>query len=412
MPTRTLEDISSDMQAIVDAAEGRSFTDAEVTAYEDYEAELVSAQRSRDLLGRHASHAAVPPPIHPGSAGVDDTTDLDEAFRDYLRTGSGNSDISHLRANINGETPSRRPRAAQSEGVGSEGGYIVPPTFRDKLVERMKAFGGIANIAEEIVTETGNNLDWATLDDTGNEGEIVNEGGTFSIGADLVFGTAALSAYRYATSGASATPIRISVELLQDAAFDVDRLVSRKLGERLGRVQARHLAVGTGVGQPLGLVTGLVGLELVADTAGLTYDDLVNFTHGPDPAYRESGNCRWVFNDTMLATVQKIKDSHGDPIWSRMGPMMDAPLPAGYLLGYPITIDQGLPTMTAADNTINWGAFGDIREGYVVRRVRSIVIVVNPWSRANNGQVEYSAWARMDATQQNTNAYVALTGEA
>jgi hypothetical protein len=30
----------------------------------------------------------------------------------------------------------------------------------------------------------------------------------------------------------------------------------------------------------------------------------------------------------------------------------------------------------------------------------------------NNRQIEYSAWARMDATQQNTRAYTALTAHS
>ncbi len=81
------------------------------------------------------------------------------------------------------------------------------------------------------------------------------------------------------------------------------------------------------------------------------------------------------------------------------------------LLGYPVTIDQAFPTMTAASNTINWGVFGNLSEGYVIRRVKDVELLVNPYTRVANGQVEFTAWARMDGVQQNTNAYVALTGE-
>lgn len=420
MPTATLDDITARMEAIVSAAVDRVMTEAEITEYEGLETEATRWNATEAIRRRQEAHARVDPPLHPGSAGRTDEADLEAAFNHYLRTGRGNQDISDLAVSRNSTrladwksaTQVRGPRAAQSEGVGSEGGYLVPEGFRTKLIERIKAFGGIANIADEIVTDTGNDLPWPTVDDTANEGEIVQEGGTWSLGADITFGTASLSAYRYAAGGGAATPIRVSWELAQDAVFDVEKLVARLLGLRIARVQARHLAAGTGIGQPKGLVDGLTGIEILDDADGITFDDLVNFTHGPDPAYRELGNCRWVMNDTMLGNVQKIKDSHGDPIWSRINLNMGDALEYGYLLGYPVTIDQGLPSMTAADNTINWGAFGDIREGYVVRRVRDVVIVVNPWTRANNGQVEYSAWARMDATQQNTAAYVALTGEA
>src|SRR3546814_15198662 len=89
-------------------------------------------------------------------------------------------------------------------------------------------------------------MEWPTVDDTGNVGEIVAEGGTFASGADIVFGTASLGAYKYMAGGGSNAPLRVSFELAQDAAFDVEGLVSRKLGERIGRLQSTHLGTGPG----------------------------------------------------------------------------------------------------------------------------------------------------------------------
>jgi acyl-CoA-binding protein len=37
------------------------------------------------------------------------------------------------------------------------------------------------------------------------------------------------------------------------------------------------------------------------------------------------------------------------------------------------------------------------------------VVIVNPYTSANTGHVEYNAWARMDGKVQNASAYV--TGE-
>lgn len=391
----TIEEILAALQAILDSAEGRELTDEEVQNYEELEGKLTAAKRSTEIRARNAAYNTVAPAVNVAAAKKDDT--LERAFDHYMRTGKENGDLVELRA--------------QSEGVGTEGGYLVPEGFRNKLVDRMKAFGGVANVVESISTSTGNPLPWPTIDDTANTGEIVAEGGTFSSGADLVFGEASLTAYKYMAGGGSALPLRVSVELLQDAAFDVQGLVSSKLGERIARIQATHIVSGSGVSQPLGIVTGLTGVEIAADTAGIVYDDLINFIHSVDPAYRETG-CRWAFNDTMLATIKKLKDSNGDPIWRPLNADMATDTGGGTLLGYPVTIDQAFPNMTAASNTINWGTFGNLNEGYVIRRVKDVQLIVNPWTRAANGQVEYTAWARMDATQQNTNAYVALTGEA
>jgi len=48
----------------------------------------------------------------------------------------------------------------------------------------------------------------------------------------------------------------------------------------------------------------------------------------------------------------------------------------------------------------------------VIRRVQSLTVVVNPYSRANFGQVEYVAWERADGVVQNRNAYVLMANTA
>lgn len=398
----TIDEILQAMQDIIDKArseEDRPLSDEEASRYEELEGKLQAARRSAEIVKRQAAYTAPVrssiSALQTGAVQKEDDT-LERAFDHYLRTGERNSDLQELRA--------------QGETNGSEGGYLVPDGFRQKLVDRMKAFGGIANAVENIDTEEGRPLEWPTCDDTSNVGEIVSEGGTFSSGADIVFGSANLGAYKYMAGGASNLPLRVSVELLQDAAFDVAGFVSDKLGERIARIQAQHLVKGSGSGQPKGLIHGLTGIELGDDTKGVTYDDLVNFIHSVDPAYRDGAV--FAFNDKSLATIRKIKDSHGDPIWRPSTADMGTALGAGTLMGYPVVIDQAFDDLVVDNNTVNWGAFGNLRAGYVKRNVRGITVVVNPWTRAANGQVEFTAWARMDGVPQNTNAYVALTGEA
>lgn len=403
----TVEEILAALQAIIDEAGGadQPLTDEQVEQYEALEVQLKAARKRESLRDRHEAYTMVTTRPGVASPSKRPAESLNKAFGAYLRTGRPNQDIEQLRSH-----EPHRFTNAQSEGVPSEGGYLVPDEFREKLIERMKAYGGIADVADEFTTGDGRPVNWPTIDDTANIGEIVEENGTFSSGADLAFGENGMGAYSYMAGGGGSTPIRVSRELAQDAAFDLEGLVSRLLGMRIGRIQAQHLATGTGVMQPLGLVTGLTGIELIADTAGITYDDLVNFVHSVDPAYR-GPNCKWVFNDTMLRDIKKLKDSHGDPYVLTQRDLSQS-VTYETLLGYPVKIDQALPTMVANNNSLNWGAFGDIKAGYIVRRVKEVELLVNPYSRMANRQIEYTAWARMDATQQDTNAYVALTGEA
>ncbi len=407
----TVEQIAEAIQAIIDAAvaampEGAQgdpeLSADQVRSIERLERRL-AARRTSDTVLQRARQYAQPDRAGqiPIGAGVprkangkpEDT--IERAFDHFMRTGKVNQDIAQLRA--------------QSEGVGSQGGFLVPDTFRDRMVDRMKQFGGIEAVAEEVTTSTGAPLSWPTSDDTANLGEIVSEGGTFSTGADLVFGTADLGAYRYAAGGGASTPLRVPVELAQDAAYDLEGFITRKLGERIGRIRAVHHVRGTGVKEPLGITTGLTGVEGAAAGTTPTYADILTWIHSVDPAYRADG-CRWAFNDQSLRMIKSMVDSHGDPLWRRSTDGMGDGTENGYLEGYPITIDQAFPDRDADNDAVNWGVFGNIKEGYVVRKVREVVLVVNPWTRANNGEIEYSAWSRSDATQQNTAAYVALTG--
>lgn len=392
---KTVEEILAALQAIIDGAAGRSLTAEEITAYEGLETELQARQASDAIVKRNAAYNTVVVPAGVPRPAPGQPVDAHAAaFNAYIRTGKPNDDLVRI-------------TNAQSEGVPSEGGYLVPQGFRTKLVERMKAFGGIGGVAERYTTGTGNPTEWPTIDDTGNVGEIVQEGNTFSGGADLVFGSNALGSYSYVAGGGSATPLRVNLELLQDSAFDIEALLSRLLGTRIARIQAVHLATGTGVMQPLGLLTGLTPVQNAANT-GIAFGDLISAIHSVDPAYRDGS--RWVMNDLTLGDIEKLTDSQGNPIYRGRDANMAMGLNEATLLGYPVTIDQAIPTKVNNSPTVQWGAFGNIGAGYVVRDVKQVELLVNPYSRMAQRQVEFTAWARMDATQQDTNAYVTLSG--
>lgn len=386
---RTIEEIMKAMQALMDLTAGRNMTDPEATQFADLEAELKTAQATKAARDRFADYTktVIPAGVPSGHKPDDPMAGL----REYALTG---------------QLPAR-PMNAQSEGVPSQGGYLVPDEFRTQLIQKLKAFGGISGIAQHYSTGTGAPVEWPTIDDTGNMGEIVQEGNTFSAGADLTFGTNSLGSYSYMTGGAGSTPIRISRELVQDSAFDLQGLLTDLLATRIGRLQAIHWATGTGVAQPLGLFTGLTPVQNAANT-GIQYKDLVNAIHSVDPAYRD--NCRWLWNDKTMGIIEQIVDSNGNPIFRGWGANLALGLDESTVLGYPVTIDQAVPDLTANSPTIQWGAFGNFNRGYVIRDVAAVELLVNPYTRMANRQIEFTGWARADGTQQDTSAYKTLSG--
>lgn len=403
---RSIEDILADMQAITDAAdaETRALSDEEVTKYGELEAELATVRRTDEIRARQHAYTSPVSTIErvAHAPAAEPEKDLERAFMDYLRTGRANADLAELR--IKGDWQTR----AQGETTGAAGGYLVPPGFRMKLVERLKMFGGLARAAQEIVTETGQSLQWPTVDDTANSGEVIAEGGTFASGADITFGTKTLGAYRYAAGGGGNTAIKVSVELLQDSAFDLEQYLVRALATRIGRVQAAHFVTGTGTNQPEGIVTPKSAFAAIAATTGTfapTYGELVQTVHAIDPLYRMGAS--WLFNDKTLSAIRQIVDGQQRPLWLPQQDSGLGTLPGGTLLGYPVIIDQAMPDL-AASGSAKAIAFGDLTESYVIRRVRDIQMVVLNELYANNGQVGFMAWARADGCVQDPNSYAVL----
>ena len=395
----TIEELVEAMEAIIQGAkveDDRDLTEEEVARYEELEGQLIQARRAKEVRSRHDNYVKpVRTDLHVNMAVSSDEDKHERAFEQYLRTGGD--------VNRGFDPTSLAEFRAQSEGTNTAGGYLVPAGFRAKLIERMKQYGGIAEVAETITTTEGNTVAYPTIDDTANVGEIVAEGGTFAAGADLVFGTRSLTAYKYMAGGAGNLPLKVSWELLQDSAFDVASFVARKLGERIARLQAVHWATGTGSGQPQGLVTPITTSGTIGTIA---YADLLATVQFLDPAYR--ANARWVMNDATWATILGLVDTTGRPIVNAAGESI-AGRPGGEmtLLGYPVTIDQAMPSKATGAKYI---AFGDIREAYVIRRVKDVTLVTLNELYAANGQTGFMAWARADGAVQNVNAVVVRTG--
>jgi HK97 family phage major capsid protein len=68
--------------------------------------------------------------------------------------------------------------------------------FQARLVETMKAYGGILAVADVITTADGAPIQWATNNDTANIGALLSEN-TQVTEQDFTFGTATLGAYMY-----------------------------------------------------------------------------------------------------------------------------------------------------------------------------------------------------------------------
>lgn len=315
----------------------------------------------------------------------------ENAFGNYMRGGLERCSMEQRQA-LMAHFDSSPELRAQGIGTNTAGGYLVPPGFRNVLQETMKAYGGLLNYAGVINTDSGQPLQWPTVDDTGNVGAILAENTQISQ-QDVTFGTLTIGAYVYTSKA-----VLVSLQLLNDAVFDINRELPRMLGERIGRAVAAHFITGTGTGQPEGIVPNItVGVTgATGQTLTVTYDDLIDLEHSIDPAYRDD-NLRWLMNDATLKVIRKIKDTQGRPIWL---PVPTPGFPAS-INGIPYIIDQGMPVPGANNKSI---ILGNFRRGYLIRQVQGVQMMRLAERWADFLQVGFFGFSRLDARPIDPNA--------
>ena len=285
-------------------------------------------------------------------------------------------------------------RAAQDVGTGSQGGYLVPTGFSGLLEEFLKAYGGMRQVSRIFPTPDGRTINWPTVDDTANTGALIAEGIT-TTEQDIPFAQVNFLAYKY-----SSKYIPVSVELLQDSFFDIDSLIAELLSVRIGRITNNHFTVGTGSGQPQGVTVGatLGTTGATGETTSIITDDLYNLEHSVDPAYRVK-NAKWMFADSTLKVIKKLKDSTGRMLWQPALAGMANPVP-DTIDGFAYEINQDMPAMAASAASVLFGDFSK----YVIRDCKDIVIVRLVELYALLGQVAFLAFSRHDGRILNTNA--------
>ncbi|WP_137171429.1 phage major capsid protein [Massilia sp. HP4] len=336
-------------------------------------------------------------------AGENPDNQHDEALKAAYRAGTGAPDESAaLRAMLSGGLSALSAeqrsamqarvnsdiRAAMSTTTGSEGGYTVATEFSKTLIQAMKAAYAVRSVATGFQTSTGASMLFPTADSTQEEGEIVGQNASATVG-ETAFGQASMDVHKY-----SSKSIALPFELLQDSMFNVEAYISSLLNLRIGRIHNRHHTVGTGTAQPRGVVTASTAGKVGAtgQTVTVTYDDLVDLEHSVDPFYRPSG--KWMMHDDTLKALRKLKDTQGRPIFV---PGYEQGNPGGApdrLLGREIVINQHMPVMAANAKSILFGDFSK----YLIRDVMDTTLFrMTDSAYTLKGQVGFVAFCRSGA---------------
>lgn len=321
-----------------------------------------------------------------------------EEFRDLLKLAGSNDLPEEVRA--------------QAVGTDSAGGYLVPEGFQPEIVKPLAIWGPLLdeNITRVVRTSTGNKLPWPTITEAelekysgGTDTDAANAGlraeNAEAQELDVVFGEKDLGAYVY-DSGL----VKVSREMLQDSAFEMGPLLGDLFGERIGRAANYALTNGSGSSQPSGLVSLATnsGVSVAAGADALDFDDFLTLFHSVDPAYRQSPKCRWMFNDSTMLSIRKIKDADGNYIWQNANAQTGEP---ANIFGTQFEINQAMDNMTTtADRPV---VYGDLSK-YVVREVMDMEIMRLAERYAEFRQVAFYAFMRFDGLTMDSRAIKAI----
>lgn len=271
-------------------------------------------------------------------------------------------------------------RNALSEGVDSEGGYLVPDEFERTLVQSLADQNIMRSLAKVIQTTSGDRK--IPVVSTHGTATWLDEGKPYSE-SDEAFTQISLSAFKLGTF------LKISEELLNDAAFNVEQYLASEFARRIGAAEEEAFLVGDGKGKPTGIFNPTDGADLGVTTTkptDISADELIDLHYSLRSPYR--ARAVWLMNDATVKTVRKLKDGNGQYLWQ---PALTAGTP-DMILGRPVYTSVFAPELKAGARTV---AFGDLgfywiadRQGRSFKRLNELF--------ATTGQIGFLASQRLD----------------
>ena len=366
---------------IVDTAqaEGRSLNAEEKAKFDKMEADAQAimseidiiertAEMKKELAAKTEAREAAPKATRKG------------AFEKYLRNGMGalNSEERSLMTEMRGTS-------TQVAGTDSLGGFLVPQDFSNELDMALEFTGEVERLAKKLNTAGGALLDYPVVNDTATDANLISEAAAVTV-QDMTFSNKQLSAYNYASQ------VRVSMQLLQDNAFDLNAFLVEAMGERIARATNAAFTTGTGSSQPQGIITGSVAGKTAASATAITADEVLDLIYSIDPAYRNKESFGLMAHNNVISAIRAlgIGSSNDFPIFI---PSMEAGQP-DKLFGHNIYYNNDMASSIATgEKTLLAADFSK----FVVRSAGGIQMVRVNERYMDELEVGFVAYARKDA---------------
>ena len=264
------------------------------------------------------------------------------------------------------------------EGNDQQGGYLVPVEYDKRLIDVLNEENIMRSLATKITTSGEHKINIAA---TKPAAVWIEEGGALTFG-DATFDQIMMDAYKLHVA------IKVTEELLYDAAFNLEGYIIDQFGKALANAEEDAFLNGDGKSKPMGVFDTTNGgqYNTATSTANISADDIINLVYTLKRPYRKSA--AFITNDKTLASLRKLKDNNGAYLWQ---PALTAG-DTDRLFGYAIHTSQFAPEAAAGKAAMAFGDFSYYNIGD--RGSRSMQELKELF--AGNGMVGYVMKERVD----------------
>ena len=254
---------------------------------------------------------------------------------------------------------------ALSVGHDADGGYFVTPDTSGRIVRKVFETSPIRQIASQQMISTDKLEGIEDLDETG-----VGYAGERSTSGNA--DTPEIGKWEIPVYWIDTEP-KITQQLLDDAAVDIEAWLAGKVGPKFGRFENAEFVAGskgkirgflshdTAADNGDGVDWGKIGYARTGKAGGFADDnpadclfDLIGLIKNEYLA-----NARFVTRRTIITAIRKFKDGQGNYLWQPSFSMGQPEM----IAGFPLTRAEDMPK--AANGSLSL-AFGDFREAYQI----------------------------------------------
>lgn len=255
-----------------------------------------------------------------------------------------------------------------------DGGYLVTPQQSARIIEVVYETSPMRQIAT-VETISSDALEGLFDGDEAAAAWVAERGSRAETN------TPQLGQWRIPTHELYANP-RATQKLLDDSAVDIEAWLSRKVADKFARTENLAFVLGTGVGQPRGIVTypdgttrGTIERIPSLDASTIAAEGIYGVIYGIKNAYRTGAV--WVMNRATVGVIRTIRDESGG---AGTGQFMWSPgfgTQPATLAGYPIVEFEDMADISGGNIV---AGFGNFRQAYTIVDRIGIRVLRDPYS--------------------------------